>query len=90
MLVGQRPDYGGSNGLQEGEERSEGPAEQHDVVAVVDGLGERVLVRIQTGEDPRQDGVGVGGSGGLVVAVELEELGVQREDEGEGYLVVAM
>lgn len=83
MLVREGADQGRGDGLAEGEERSESAAEQDNVVARVDGLGKRVLVGIEAGEDLGEDRVGVAR---LVVAVKLDELGEQGQDEGEGYL----
>ena len=65
------------------EEGSESSAEQDNVVAGDDGFRERVLVRVQTREDLGEDRVRVAG---LVVAVEFEELGEERENECERYL----
>lgn len=75
--------------MAEGEERAESAAEEHNVVAVVDGFGERVLVGIQGGQDVGEEGGGGGGvgcAGGILGAVELEQFGEKGEDEGEGDL----
>lgn len=86
VAVRERANYGGCDGLEEREKRAEGPAEEYDVIAVVDGLRERVLVGIEAGEDAREDGRRCVVLRGFVVAVELEELGEKGENEGEGYL----
>ena len=69
--------------MTEAEERAHGSAEQNDVIAVVDGFGEGVLVGVEDGEDAGEEGVR---RGGFEVAVEFEEFGEEREDEGEGDL----
>lgn len=85
MFVGEVADEGRGNGLEEGVERAEGAAKEDNVVAGVDGLGEGRLVGVEAAEDAGEEGVvGIGTSFG--VAVELEELGEEGEDEGEGYL----
>jgi hypothetical protein len=69
--------------LTEAEERAHRSAEKDDVIAVVDGFGEGVLVGIEDGEDAGEECVR---RGGFEVAVEFEEFGEEREDEGEGDL----
>ena len=86
IFIGQGADDGGRDGLEEGEERAEGAAEEHDVVAVVYGFCEGVFVRVEGGEGAGEEGGRGGGVRGFVVAVEFEELGEEREDEREGDL----
>nr|POE65292.1 hypothetical protein CFP56_34959 [Quercus suber] len=76
-------DDGRGNRLAQREERAEGSSQQHDVIAIVDRLLEAVLVGVQAIEDAGEDGVVIGR---FEVAVELEELGEERENEGEGDL----
>ena len=71
--------------MAEGEEGAQSAAEEDDVVAVVDGFGEGVLIRIEGVEDSGKEGVG---PGVFEVAVEFEEFGEEGEDEGEGDLYV--
>lgn len=89
MLVGEVADDGGGDGLEEGEEGAEGAAEEDNVVAGVDGAGKGGLVGVQVAEDVGEEGLGAvlgGVGGGFDVAVELEEVGEQGQDEGEGDL----
>ena len=67
--------------MEEREERTEGAAEEDDIVPVVDWLREGVLVRIQARKDLVEDGGRGRVSCGLIVAVEFDKFGVQREDE---------
>ena len=84
MPVGEGADDRGGDGLAKGEEGAEGAAEEDDVVAVVYGDGEGGLVAVEGGEDAgEQRGLGGGEFAG---AVEFEEGGEEREDEGEGDL----
>lgn len=46
MFVRKAADDWRGEGLEEGEERAEGAAEEDDVVAGIDGFGERVLVGV--------------------------------------------
>lgn len=70
------------------EERAHGAAQQHNVVARVDAAGKGGLVAVEAAEDlAQQRGRAMAGQGrGLAVAVELEELGEERQDKGEGDL----
>ena len=83
LSIGDAADDGRSNGLTEAEERAHRSAEEDDVIAVVDGFGEGVLVGVEDGEDAGEQG---GAGGGFEVAVEFEEFGEEWEDEGEGDL----
>jgi hypothetical protein len=70
-------------------ENSEPRAPPSSTIAGVDGARKGGLVGIELAEDPRQECVlGRGGriGRGFGVAIEFEELGEEREDEGEGYL----
>lgn len=51
MAIAQRTDDRGCDGLQEGEQRAEGAAEEDDVIARAYGAGEGVLVGVQGAED---------------------------------------
>lgn len=66
--------------MAEREDRAQCASKEDDVVAVVDWLAKAVLVRVQAGEYLREEGLGL-----LCfdIAVELEQLREQREDEGE-------
>lgn len=57
MLVGEVADEGRGNGLEEGVEGAEGAAEEDNVVAGVDGLGEGGLVGVEAAEDAGEEGV---------------------------------
>lgn len=46
MFVGETADDRCGKGLEEGEEGAEGAAEEDDVVAGIDGFGERVFVGV--------------------------------------------
>ena len=83
IFVRERANHWRSDSLAQREEGAECSAEQHNVVARDDGLRERVLVCIQSCEDLRENRVRIAG---LMVAVELDELGKERENECEGYL----
>jgi hypothetical protein len=75
--------------LQEGKQTAQGAAEEDDVIARVDGAGEGGFVGVEIGEDAREEGFGLGRGalgGSFGVAVELEELGEQGENECEGEL----
>nr|POE56785.1 hypothetical protein CFP56_33757 [Quercus suber] len=61
--------------LAQGEERAEGSSEQHDVITVVDGLFEAVLVGVQAVEHAGKYSVVIGR---FKVSIELEELGEER------------
>ena len=50
-------DWGGE-GLEEGEERAQGSAEEGDVIAGVDGAGKGVFVGVEIVEDAVEEGVG--------------------------------
>ena len=84
MTIGQRADNGRGDGLAQGEEGAEGAAEEDDVVAVVDGAGEAVLVRVEEGEGVGED-CGRGGRGvrGVDRAIEFEQFGEEGQDECE-------
>lgn len=69
MAVGQAPDEGSGNGLEERKEGAQRAAQQHDVIAGVDGLSKGVLVRVEVVEDAVQEG----GRGGILVAIEGEQ-----------------
>lgn len=51
MTVGEGANDWGGNGLAEREERAEGTAQKHNVVSVIDGFGEGILVCVQGTED---------------------------------------
>ena len=72
--------------MKKREQRPEGAAEEHNIIAVVDGLRERILVGIEASEDAGEDGRRRMVLRGFVIAVELEELGEERKNECEGYL----
>lgn len=69
VAVGQAPDEGSGNGLEERKEGAQSAAQQHDVIAGVDGLSKGVLVRVEVVEDAVQEG----GRGGILVAIEGEQ-----------------
>ena len=54
MSIGYTAYNRGRDGLAEREEGSHRSTEQNDVVAVVDGFGEAVLVGVQAVEDARE------------------------------------
>lgn len=81
-FVGQAADEGRGDGLEEGEERAQRAAQEDDIIAGVDGLCERVLVRVQVVEDAVEEGR----RGGVPVEIEVEQGGEEGEDESEGNL----
>lgn len=89
MLIRKMSDDWGGNGLEEGEKRAQSTTEEDNIIARIDGSGEGRLVGIEVAQDMGEDSLGVllgGIRGGFGVAVELEEPGEQRQDEGKGYL----
>ncbi len=42
--------------MKQREERAQGPSEEHYIIAVADGSGEGLLVGIEAGEDPVEEG----------------------------------
>lgn len=58
MTVGKVADDWGSEGLEEGEERAQGSAEEDDVIAGLDGAGKGVFVGVEIVEDAVKEGVG--------------------------------
>ena len=58
MAVGEVADDWRGEGLEEGEERAQGSAEEGDVIAGVDGTGKGVFVGVEIVEDAVEEGVG--------------------------------
>lgn len=58
MAVGEVADDWGCEGLEQGEERAQGSAEEGDVIAGVDGTGKGVFVGVEIVEDAVEEGVG--------------------------------
>ena len=71
--------------MKEGEERSQRTAQEDDVITIVDRPRKGVFISIQSRQDAIENRVRALG-GPLKIAVELEELREQREDEGKRYL----
>jgi len=71
--------------LAQGEQGAQSSTQEHNIIAVVDWFCESILVCVQSAQDAAEDSV-LGSRAGFEVAVEFQEFGEEREDEGEGYL----
>lgn len=85
MFVRQVADNRGRNGLEQREQASEGSAQEHDVVSRIDRLRKGLLVGVEIAQDAGEQRV-LRVRARLAVAVELEELREEGQDEGEGDL----